>query len=366
MRWLPTLHRRPRLALALQGGGAHGAFTWGVLDALLEHSPHPIDAISGTSAGAMNAVVLAHGLLDGGRDGARAALERFWHGVGTRVPFEWLTVGEGAQTTLTPLARWWMQWSRLVSSPYQRAALDADPLRALVTAQIDFERLRATRGPQLHIAATEAATGRLRLFTRDELHADALLASACLPMLQPAVVIDGCAYWDGGYSANPAVFPLVNDSTASDLLIVTLSPWSFHDTPTTPAAIQQRAMDIGFNAAFLREMRSWAEAREAARARWWRGSVDQRLARLHWHVIDGHDALAALAPDSRLIAHKPFLEHLRDAGRARALAWLSRHGAQLGRGSSADLRALFIGPPAAAFNPAGTTAVPGRPEPSVA
>jgi NTE family protein len=382
MRWLP-LRRRPRLALALQGGGAHGAFTWGVLDALLEHSPHPIDAISGTSAGAMNAVVLAHGLLDGGRDGARAALERFWHAVGTRVPFEWLTVGEGANTTLTPMARWWMQWSRLVS-PYQRSSPDADPLRALLSAQVDFERLRSTRGPQLHIAATEAATGRLRLFTRDELRLEAVLASACLPMLQPAVMIDGCAYWDGGYSANPAVFPLVNEGQASDLLIVTLSPWAFDETPTTPAAIQQRAMDIGFNAAFLREMRSWAEAREAARGRWWRGAADQRVARLHWHVIDGHDALAALSPDSRLIAHKPFLEHLRDAGRARAIDWLARHGAQLGRSSSADLRALFVGPvgsfgasgssgssgpsgpPAADVNPDDSSATPGRPEPSVA
>jgi NTE family protein len=363
MRWLP-LRRRPRLALALQGGGAHGAFTWGVLDALLEYSPHPIDAISGTSAGAMNAVVLAHGLLDGGRDGARAALARFWHAVGTRVPFEWLTVGEGPRTTLTPLARWWMQWSRLVS-PYQRATLDGDPLRALLAGQVDFERLRSSRGPQLHIAATEAATGRLRLFTRDELGIDAVLASACLPMLQPAVVIDGRAYWDGGYSANPAVFPLVQEGHASDLLIVTLSPWAFHDLPTTPAAIQQRAMDIGFNAAFLREMRAWTEAREAARTRWWRSPGDGRLVRLHWHVIDGHDALAALSPDSRLIAHRPFLEHLRDAGRARAIDWLGRHASQLGRSSSADLRALFVGDPAP-FNPAATSAGAAGSEPVVA
>jgi NTE family protein len=264
MPWLP-LRRRPRLALALQGGGAHGAFTWGVLDALLEHCPHPIGSLSGTSAGAMNAVVLAHGLLDGGRDGARDALARFWGAVGRCVPFEWLTVGEGPRTTLTPLARWWMQWSRLVS-PYQRNAPEADPLRTLVSAHIDFDRLRTTPGPALHIATTEAATGRLRLFTRDELHLDALMASACLPMLQPAVMIDGCAYWDGGYSANPAVFPLVDERDTTDILIVTLSPWAFHDTPTTAAEIQQRAMDIAFNAAFLREMRAWAEACEASRA----------------------------------------------------------------------------------------------------
>lgn len=358
MRW-PPLRRSTRLALALQGGGAHGAFTWGVLDALLEHTDHPIDALSGTSAGAMNAVVLAHGLLEGGRAGARAALARFWHAIGTQLPFEWLTQGDGAQTTLTPMARWWMQWSRLVS-PYQRPTLEPDPLRAVLETQIDFARLRAQRGPQLHIAATQATSGRLRLFRRDEISADVLLASACLPMLHPAVVIDGEPYWDGGYSANPAVFPLVQGGTATDLLIVMLSPWTFDGLPTTPAEIQQRAMDIGFNAAFLREMRGWAEARDAARDRWWPARQEARLARLHWHVVDGHDALAALAPDSRLIAHRPFLEHLRDAGRARAMDWLAHHGPQLGRRSSADLHALFVGdassPPAATASAAPAVA----------
>ncbi|NRF70923.1 patatin-like phospholipase family protein [Aquincola sp. S2] len=342
MRWLPALLRRPpSLALALQGGGAHGAFTWGVLDALLERfDEHPIEAISGTSAGAMNAVVLAHGLLDGGAEGARAALARFWHAVGTQLPFEWLTQGGGSETALTPAARWWLQWSRL-RSPYQRLTIEPDPLRSLLDAQVDFERLRRSPGPQLHIAATHAQSGRLRLFRRSELTIDGVLASACLPMLQQAVMIDGEPYWDGGYSANPAIFPLLGDGAASDLLIVMLSPWQLGPLPTTPAEIQQRAMDIGFNATFLREMQAITRARAAARRHWWRSRTESRLARLRWHLIDGHETLAPLSPDSRLIAHRPFLEHLRDAGRARALAWLLQHGPSVGRHSSADLGALF-------------------------
>jgi NTE family protein len=341
MRWpIRSPNRPPRLALALQGGGAHGAFTWGVLDALLERlDEHPVAAISGTSAGAMNAVVLAHGLLDGGAEGARAALARFWHAVGTQLPFDWLTQGDGATTTLTPLARWWLDWSRL-ASPYQRITIEPDPLRALLTAQVDFDRLRAMPGPQLHIAATHAGSGRLRLFGRAELTPEAVLASACLPMLQPAVMIDGEPYWDGGYSANPAIFPLLDDA-ANDLLIVMLSPWTHGPLPTTPAEIERRALDIGFNATFLREMQAISRARAAARRRWWPGGVEAHLARLRFHLIDGHDVLAALSPDSRLIAHRPFLEHLRDAGRARALAWLADHGRAVGRHSSADLHALF-------------------------
>lgn len=338
--WPLIPRRSPSLALALQGGGAHGAFTWGVLDALLEHGPMPITAISGTSAGAMNAVVLAQGLLDGGRDGARAALARYWDAVGSQPAFEWLTQGEGEHTTLTPAARWWMRWSQQLS-PYQRLGQDANPLREILAAQVDFARLRQQRDVRLFIAATQANSGRLRLFTTGELSIDAVLASACLPTLQKAVLIDGEPYWDGGFSANPAVSPLIHDSGASDLLLVMLSPWAYGALPTTAAEIQLRAMDIGFNAAFLREMRALAENSARAGRQWWRAGSDARLARLNWHVVDGHDALASLPGDSRLIAHRRFLEHLRDAGRARTVAWLAEHGSALGRRSSADLGALF-------------------------
>jgi NTE family protein len=347
MRWrwpLPWL--RPRgLALGLQGGGAHGAFTWGVLDALLEQTDWPIAALSGTSAGAMNAVVLAHGLLEGqgteARDRARAALDRFWHAVGTQLPFEWVTQGEGADTALTPAARWWLQWARLAASPYQRISLQPDPLRSLLAEQLDFERLQRSPGPALWVAATRADSGRLRLFARHELTVDVLLASACLPQLQPAITIDGMAYWDGGFSANPAVFPLVESAPADDLLLVLLSPWSRATLPTAAAQIQARATEIGFDTAFLREMAAWARASREARQAVWPAGPMARLRRLRWHVIDGDAVLAPLAPESRLIAHRPFLEHLKEAGRARASAWLQAQGPAYGRRSSAELMTLF-------------------------
>jgi len=332
------LRRRPRLALALQGGGAHGAFTWGVLDALLEADRAAIAAVSGTSAGAMNAVLLAHGLLDGGPAGARAALARFWQALGSQLPFEWFTQGDGASTALNPAARLALQWSQFVS-PYQANPLRIDPLRDLLAAQVDFERLRRSAGPALFLAATHAGSGRLRLFHRAELTLDAVLASACLPLLHHAVEIDGQPYWDGGYSANPAVRPLVDARRCSDLMLVLLSPEVRGGTPTTVDEIRRRIADIGFHAAFLGEMRALAQERAAARGAWWRPAP--AAARLHWHLIDGGTALAALSADSRLIAHRPFLEHLRDLGRAHALDWLQRHGAGLGRRSSLALGPRF-------------------------
>jgi NTE family protein len=222
---------------------------------------------------------------------------------------------------------------------------DHNPLRALLESQVDFERLRRAPGPELHIAATRADSGRLRLFSRTELCADVLLASACLPMLQPAVIIDGHAYWDGGYSANPAVFPLVHSTQVTDILMVVLSPWRHMEVPVTASQVHQRAGEIGFTAAFLREMQALADERDRSRKRVWLRGDGARVAALNWHLIDGHEALAPLSAESRLIAHRPFLEHLRDAGRERTLAWLDRHATALGRRSSIDLQHWFGGSP---------------------
>jgi len=346
--WFQRWRRPCRLGLALQGGGAHGAYTWGVLDALLERGYGAPAAISGTSAGAMNAVVLAHGLAGTGRgdklEAAREALARFWQTLGRQLPFEWLTQGHGARTQLTPTARWWLGWMRLVA-PYPNLGSDHNPLRAMLEAQIDFEALRRSPGAELYIAATRADSGRLRLFRRQELSADVLLASACLPMLQPAVLIDGEAYWDGGYSANPALFPLVRTAAVTDILLVVLSPWKHVEVPVTASQVQQRAGEISFTAAFLREMQSLADERERSRRGVWPRGDAARVAALSWHLIDGHDTLAPLSAESRLIAHWPFLEHLRDEGRERTLAWLARHATTLGRRSSIDLQHWFGGPP---------------------
>ena len=206
-----------------------------------------------------------------------------------------------------------MQWARLLA-PHQLNPLGLNPLRDVLVEQVDFERLRAASKLRLFIAATHANTGRLRLFGNAELSVDAVLASACLPTLQPAVMIDGEPYWDGGYSANPALFPLVRSGIA-DLLIVWLSPLVYARSPVSAEEIRERALDFAFNATFLREAHMLADLCAGARNSVWPFG---RLARLRTHLIDAHDALGELPQETKLMAYGPFLERLRDRGRERA------------------------------------------------
>jgi NTE family protein len=333
-------HRQRPVSLALQGGGAHGAFTWGVLDALLERAPLFVTAVSGTSAGAVNAVLLAHGLVQGGREGARDALDRFWTAVGASVPWDALGwVADGGER-LSPAGRLMMQWLRAFA-PAVANPLGLDPLRDLLKAQVDFDALRRQDRVALHLAATRADNGRLHIFDTKDVSLDAVLASACLPTLRRAVTVDKVAYWDGGYSANPPLFPLVRDRRSSDLLIVMLSPWSLGEAPETADEIRLRALEIAFNAAFLCETRLIAEATRMARTAFWPGPLERALRAVRWHLIDGHDTLSALPTDSKLIAHPQLLTRLRDAGRARALEWIARRGDAVGLRSSVDLGRLF-------------------------
>jgi NTE family protein len=339
------------ISLALQGGGAHGAFTWGVLDALLEDGRFPITAVSATIAGAMNAVALAHGLCHGGRDAARAALEKFWLSVAASVSLDGLLVGPVESPGFAPATRLFMHWASLLS-PLQLNPLGLNPLRDLLAAQIDFERLRRHDAPRLFIAATHANSGRLRLFDNADLDVEAVLASACLPSLQHAVMIDGEPWWDGGYSANPALFPLVREG-APDLLIVMLSPLVYTAVPTGADQIRARALEFTFNSAFLREATLLSESCAAARNSVWPfGRFERRLVHLRTHLIDAEEALSGLTPESRLIAHRPFLEKLRDLGRDRAQRWLATSAAQVGRRSSADLARLFAAPGSGRTRPA--------------
>jgi NTE family protein len=343
----------PPIKLALQGGGAHGAYTWGVLDALLERERDlRLGAASGASAGAMNAVALAHGLLVGGARGAREALARFWYAVADGgAPFAWLLDGDGDGIGWHPAARAGWSWATQHFAPAQFNPMDLNPLRDILRSQIDFERLRGARSPlPLFIAATEADSGRLRLFGQRELSAEVLLASACLPTLHHTVTIDGRPYWDGAYSANPALAPLVFDlprDAGDATLMVLLSPLRHAGLPVRAEAIRERTLDIAFAAPFLREARLLAEMQQRARATpWLRRSVhDERVARQQWHLIDGGAELAALRRETRLIAHRPLLERLRDLGRAAALAWLDRGGV---RAPAIDLHAAFVAdaPPA--------------------
>ena len=340
--WLPRF-RKPdnRINLALQGGGAHGAFAWGVLDALLADSRVAFDGISGTSAGAMNAVVLAHGWMDGGRDGARRALADFWTAVGRHLPPGLVTQGHDDAFSLAPVAQWFAAWAGYFA-PAQLNPLELNPLRDLVEEQVDFRRLRAGCPFRLFVAATNVSTGKLRLFREHELTAEVLLASACLPRIHHTVEIDGEPYWDGGFCANPAVHPLVEQCVSRDILLVLLSPLRREGRPSTREQIETRIGELGFTANFMREMQRYAHLIEAARPSFLvAGRLERQLRKLRFHLIGAGEVPALHRSDTKLLAHGPFLEILRDAGQAHGQAWLDRSFDGVGRRSTVDLKALF-------------------------
>ena len=336
----------PRLLnLALQGGGAHGAFTWGVLDALLEDGRIAFDGLSGTSAGALNAVVMAQGWMEGGREGARAALRRFWTALGDTMPLDVTRQDVDGGVHLAPMARLWMAWSHYVT-PAQFNPLDVNPLRALLASQVDFERLRRHAPFRLFVAATHADSGRLRLFDTHELSVEAVLASSCLPTVFHAPRIDGQTYWDGGYAGNPAVFPLLRGGRSHDTLLVLLSPLEWAPAQPTDSARQlhARVAEIAFTAAFRREMQALARAREQRvpawqrwLPRWWAGEPPAH----RFHLIEAGPVLEHLAGETRLAVSAAFFATLHQLGRETAARWLARHADAVGRRDSVDLVAKF-------------------------
>lgn len=340
---LPWHAATPALNLALQGGGAHGAFTWGVLDALLEDGQVAFDGVSGTSAGAMNAVVLAQGLMDGGREGARAALRRFWTAVAGSLPFEVAVPrADGSGFQLAPSMRLMLQWTHYFS-PEQLNPFDLNPLRDVLRQQLDIEALRQRSPVRLFIATTEANTGRLRLFRNADLSLDAVLASACLPRLHRSVLIDGQPHWDGGYAANPAVYPLLLETPTRDTLLVMLTPLRYAATPQSVQDIEHRMQELAFNATFLREMRMFAHLRERiAHIGWWRrGPLERRLAQSRFHAIEPGPVLGELGTDTKAAASLRFFEMLFEAGRGQGRQWLDAHRAAVGHQSTVELAGLF-------------------------
>jgi NTE family protein len=307
--------RLPTLNLALQGGGAHGAFTWGVLDRLLEEERFAVEGISGTSAGALNAVVLASGWLGGARAGARQALETLWREVAALARFSPLRAGG-----LTLMAA---DVTAQLLSPYQLNPLGLNPLRRILEQLVDLERLRAERTLKLFVAATNLRTGRARIFRNGELSTEVVLASACLPQMHQAVTIAGEAYWDGGFVSNPPLAVLVEHCRARDLLLVQINPEAVSDLPRSAREIRNRMDEIVFGRPLAVELETLAERRR--RARWpfrWLSPTCRRLARHRRHVIDGGPVLATLDPASKVDADWPRLAQLRDLGRSAAEAWL--------------------------------------------
>jgi NTE family protein len=335
--------RKPsrRISAALQGGGAHGAFTWGVLDALLADPRVHFEGLSGSSAGAMNAVVMANGWIKDGRDGARQALNDFWRAVGKQMPKGMVSQGEGEAISLSPASKLLANWAGYFS-PSQLNPFDLNPLRDLIAAQVDFDRLRATCPFKLFVGATQANTGKLRVFRESELTLDMLLASACLPKIHHAVEIEGEPYWDGGYSANPAVFPLFYDCDSSDVLLVLLSPLQRDQTPRTVEEIEARIVELAFSAHFMREMRMFSRAADYASPGFiTMGRLERRLQKMRFHMIDSSQLASLQRTDTKLLAHPSFLERLCQQGQARASTWLAEHFDGVGRRSTVDVKKWF-------------------------
>jgi len=342
--WRAVQHPPPRLNLALQGGGAHGAFTWGVLDALLQDTALEFEGISGSSAGAMNAVVLADGWRKDGREGARRALAAFWAEVGKQLPAGLVTQGSSDAIDLSAAGKMLASWAGWFS-PAQLNPFDLNPLRDLLERQVDFKGLRRACPFKLFVGATQARSGRLRVFREHELTVEMLLASACLPKIHHAVEIDGEAYWDGGYAANPAVFPLFYDCDTRDVLLVLLAPLDREDTPRTLEDIDARIAELAFSTHFMREMRMFARAAAFARpgllARLSAGRLDQRLRQMRFHLIDASDLGSLQRTETKMLAYGPFLDRLQVQGHARGAAWLAAHSADVGRRSTVDVEARF-------------------------
>jgi NTE family protein len=333
-----------RINLALQGGGAHGAFTWGVLDRLLEDDRIEIEGICGTSSGAFNAVAVAHGMTKGGASGARRTLDRFWHCVAEagrfspiqRSPFDHL------------LGSWSLDYSpsyvlfdflTRMLSPYQTNPCNYHPLERVLEKVVDFDAVRACTAVKLFICATNVRTGKIKVFATEELCREAILGSACLPFLFHSVVYQGEYYWDGGYMGNPPLFPLIYLCQSSDVVIVQINPLYREAIPVTAREIMDRVNEISFNSSLMREMRAIAFVSRLIDD----GKLDRReYKRMNIHVVEADEQLKPLGASSKLNAEHAFLEHLKAIGRAACTRWLARNFDQIGVNSTVDLVDTYL------------------------
>ena len=336
-----------KINLALQGGGAHGAFAWGVLDRLLEEESIEIEAIAATSAGSMNACALAYGLHQGGRDGARQMLETFWRRVSQ--------IGQVfAPVRATPWEKM-MGWSMDHSASYimfetmmrqfapaQLNPLNFNPLRDLLDELIDFESLRRCERTKLFLSATHVRSGKVRVFNTSEVSLDAVMASACLPQLFAAVMIEGEAYWDGGFTGNPALFPLFYETQSRDIMIVHLNPIERDDVPDTAPKIMDRVNEISFNASLLQEIRAIAFVQKLIEQDMLKPEYRASFKNVLLHSIRADKALKDFSLASKFSTDMDFLIELHHEGRSAMDEWLGAHIDDLGRISTVDLRQEFL------------------------
>ncbi|MBI1250607.1 MAG: patatin-like phospholipase family protein [Alphaproteobacteria bacterium] len=330
--------------LALQGGGAHGAFAWGVLDRLLEDERIAFEGLSATSAGAMNAVTLAYGMTLGGREGAKKALAQFWRRVahaGMISPLQptWMErLSHNHSLESSPAFVAFDLMSRLYS-PYQFNPLNFNPLRHVLEQSVDFECLRKQSALKLFLTATNVRTGKVKVFSNEDMSADVVLASACLPFMFQAVSINGESYWDGGYMGNPAIYPLIYRCESSDVVIVHINPLERAETPTTARDILNRINEISFNSSLMREMRAIAFVTKLIED----GTIPEgKMKRMHIHAIEAQEFMRELGVSSKLNADWEFLTHLRDVGRESASAWIETNFNSLNVRGSVDLNGAYL------------------------
>ncbi len=332
------------IELGLQGGGAHGAFTWGVLDRLLEDDRVQIEGICGTSAGAMNAAVVADGLDRDGKEGARKALKNFWREVSK--------AGQNSPIQRTMLDRFLGRWTLDTSpgyiffdilsrqvSPYELNPFGINPVKTLIESLVDFERVRHCEGIKFFVAATNVRTGKLKIFRREEMTADMVMASACLPFVFQAVEIDGEAYWDGGYMGNPTLFPLVEECQARDLVIVQINPIHREEIPKRASEILNRINEISFNASLIKEIRSISLLKKLIEVT---GLDDQLYQDALFHRISADEELKPLSVSSKLNTEWAFLEHLHDVGYRTTENWLEENYEHIGNRSTLDIESVYL------------------------
>ncbi len=336
--------RGKTINLALQGGGAHGAFTWGVLDRLLQEDRITIEAITGTSAGAMNASVMVYGLIKGGHEKARELLSEFWRKVSISAAMSPLqpTIMDkllgNVRLDFSPsfVA---LDFITRMFSPYQFNLFDLNPLRDILNETVDFEVIRKNKHIKLFVNATHVKSGKVRIFTTPELSLEAVMASACLPFLFKTVEIDGEPYWDGGYTGNPSIFPLFYHCVCADVVLVQINPLFVDEVPTKAADILDRVNEISFNAGLMGEMRVIDFVHKLLA----RHHVSENeYKNMHVHLIEAQELMGTLGSSSKLNADWNFLKHLHDIGRQAADDWLNKNYDMLGVASSVNLQEMFL------------------------
>ncbi len=336
------------LSLALQGGGSHGAFTWGVLDKLLEDGRLKIEAISATSAGSMNAAVCAYGMMNGGPDGAREALDHFWRRVSEEGKFfspvrlnPLERLGLMADRDV-PLSYWTFRAMTRLFSPYEFNPKNFNPLKEILLECIDFDALKNCDKMKLFISATHVKTGIAKVFTIDEMEVDVLMASGCLPYIFQAVRIEGEYYWDGGYMGNPLLKPLYHRTESPDILIVHVNPIKRELLPKTAHGIMNRINEITFNSSLIKELRSIAFVQELVQQEWLKEEYAERFKSINLHAIRTDESMSKLNVASKLNSSWRFLTKLRDRGRNHAEQWLNERYNCVGKRSTVNIEHDYL------------------------